>query len=179
MSLVSNGDTPPSKMPILPLPTIVVVPGAWHSPSHYLELTSRLGLAGFETVCLSSPSLNPVDPRTADVATDAAFIREKALLPLIHQSKDILLVMHSYGGSPGSAAAKSLSKSECHSRGYGGGIVGLVYISALLADEGISMLSAIGGTWHPYMGAKVRGGSIHTTGLSWWSSGPSDVYSCF
>ena len=167
MSLVPSRDTPPSRMPILPLPTIVIVPGAWHSPSHYLELTSRLGIAGFETVCLFAPSLNPADPQTADVATDAAFIREKALLSLIQQSKDILLVMHSYGGSPGSAAAKGRSKSECHCRGHRGGIVGFVYISALLADEGISMLSAIGGTWHPYMSANVRGCSIYTIGLSW------------
>ncbi|MCJ1471353.1 hypothetical protein MMC07_010001 [Pseudocyphellaria aurata] len=116
-------------------PTLVIVPGAFHSPSHYGELIARLHQSEWPTLCLALPSLNPSDPHQADVAGDSAFIRERMLLPLLEAGKDILLVMHSYGGIPGSCAATGLSKSERASQGHEAGIVGIVYIAAILSGE--------------------------------------------
>lgn len=132
-------------------PTFVLVPGAWHSPSHYGHLLARLHEAGHPTVSLALPSVNPEEPKKIDVGTDITFIREKMLLPLLEDGKDIVLVMHSYGGCPGGAAAKGLSKSERRSEGRQGGVIGLVFVAAFLAREGDSLRSALGGKFDPWV----------------------------
>jgi hypothetical protein len=59
--------------------------------------------------------------------------------------KDVILVMHSYGGVPGSAAAKDLSKEERAKESKPGGIVRLVYLAAFPIEEGVS-LDDLGGS---------------------------------
>ncbi len=54
--------------------------------------------------------------------------------------EDAVIVMHSDGGIPGSGAATGSSKAERRSRGLQGGVVGLVFIFALLAKEGQSVV---------------------------------------
>lgn len=124
-------------------PTIVIIPGAFHSPSHYDELITRLHRAEFPILCLALPTLNPQNPHTANVAADTAFIREKMLLPLLEAGKDILLVMHSYGGIPGSCAAKGLSKGKRSSQDHTAGIFGIVYIAAIMTGECESLYEGI------------------------------------
>lgn len=55
---------------------------------------------------------------------------------MIEKGKDSLLVCHSSAGHPGAAAALGHSKKENTAKGHDGGIVGLVFISAFLVDEG-------------------------------------------
>jgi hypothetical protein len=92
-------------------PTIVLAPGAWHSPSHYETLLSLLQNAGYPKTSSHLPSVNSADPKTATTEQDALFVREKILFHLLDEGKDVLLVLHSYGGLPGAAAAKGLSKT--------------------------------------------------------------------
>lgn len=75
----------------------------------------------------------------------------KLLNPLLDDGKDILLVMHSYSGSPGSVAARGLSQVERVSKGLEGGIIRLVFIAALVAPKGASLLSMVGGKFHPWV----------------------------
>lgn len=75
----------------------------------------------------------------------------KLLAPLLEVGKDIVLVMHSYGGPPGSVAARGQSKTERKSRGLKGGVIGLVFIAALLAPEGASLRDMVGGKFHPWV----------------------------
>ena len=128
-------------------PTIVLVPGAWHSPSHYTELIGAFEKAGYPTKSSRLPSVGSADPRNESTEKDANFIRGGLLSPLLDEEKDIVLVMHSYGGCPGAAAAKGLSKTE---RGSRSGIVCLVFITAFLAREGDSLKSALGGRFDPW-----------------------------
>ena len=126
-------------------PTVVIVPRAWYTPASYADLTALLQRADYPVRCKKLPSTDADMPSTQTVATDAAFLREQLLLPLIQDGADILLILHSYGGCPGSAAAKGLSKQECSSSGLHGGIVRLAYIAAFLAKEGVSLFSCLGG----------------------------------
>lgn len=48
----------------------------------------------------------------------------------------MVLLMHSYGGSPGNGSAVGLSKEERERDGKKGGVVGLVFVSAYVAKEG-------------------------------------------
>ena len=135
-------------------PTIVFIPGAWHTPAHYEDLLSLLEKAGYETKAIQLPSVGSDSPNEQSVVGDAQAIREQLLLPLLDAGRDILLVMHSYGGCPGGAAAKNLSKSA---RTTSGGIVGLVFIAALLAAENSSLLSSLPGCkFDPWVIVNVR-----------------------
>lgn len=138
-----------------PLPSIVIVPGAWHSPLHYQDLINQLQEAGYTTICNSLPSLNPSNPDEIGVSDDAAFIKDKLLTPILSAGKEVILVAHSYGGSPAGVAAKGLSISERKEKGEERGIVGLVYITALLVPEGVSLKSAVGGKFHPWVNINV------------------------
>jgi hypothetical protein len=77
------------------------------------------------------------------------------LLPLLDSGTDILLVLHSYGGLPGAAAAKGLSKVEREKEGKQGGVVGLAFITALVAREGDSLEQMVGGKLHDWADTDV------------------------
>jgi hypothetical protein len=139
----------------LSLPTVVLVPGAWHSPIHYKQLITLLQDAGYAVSSSPLPSLDPPEPDAITTTSDSAFIAEKLLAPLLEVGKDIVLVMHSYGGSPGSVAARGQSKTERKSPGLKGGVIGLVFIAALLAPEGASLRDMVGGKFHPWVQVNV------------------------
>jgi len=133
---------PPNKMS---LPTIVLIPGAWHVPEHYKPLIDSLKGARYEVISHQLPSVSSQTPREQSVANDASFIEKSLLLPILDAGKDVLLVMHSYGGCPGADAAKGLSKVERKAAGKKGGIIGLVFMCAFVAAEGDSLLSKLPG----------------------------------
>ncbi|KAF1956051.1 alpha/beta-hydrolase [Byssothecium circinans] len=127
------------------LPTIVLIPGAWHVPQHYTPLIDSLKARKFDIVADRLPSVGSKTPREQSVARDADFIKDNLLLPIINSGKEVLLLMHSYGGCPGADAAKGLSKKERQVAGKKGGIVGLVFMCAFVAAEGDSLLSKLPG----------------------------------
>lgn len=55
---------------------------------------------------------------------------------LANDGKDVLVVMSSFGGIPGTQAVKDLTRRERQEVGKPGGVTGLVYASALLIKEG-------------------------------------------
>ena len=126
-------------------PTIVLVPGAWHTPVHFEAFIHRLRDAGYPTISKQLKSVGSADPKNQTVVSDTNFIRQDVLLPELDQGKDIILIMHSYGGCPGAAAAKGLSKTERVAAGKEGGIIGLVFMCAFLAAEGDSLKSKLPG----------------------------------
>lgn len=128
--------------------TIAIIPGAFHTPSHFSSLCAQLENAGYDTASVQLPSVDPPTPTAAAVGTpsnDALFIREKLLLPLIEEEeKDVVLLMHSYGGIPGNGSAVGLSKGEREREGREGkkkgGVVGLVFVTAYVAREGQTVI---------------------------------------
>lgn len=137
--------------PTNPEPMIVLVPAAWFSPFHYVRFTDQLRLAGYETVSQRLPSCDSVNPKAQSMAVDSAFIVEQLLMPSINAGKEVVLMMHSYGGGPGAAAAKGISVTERRAAGKSGGIIGLIFISAFIAEEGQSLLSSGGGKYPPWV----------------------------
>lgn len=138
-------------------PALVLVPGAWHTPTHYEKLLSHLRSLGFETVCLQNPSCDASDPNEQSAAKDAAAIRENALLPLLDADRDVVFMMHSYGGKPGGAAAKGLDKASRQAEGKRGAVIGLIYICAFVAKEGESLVSKLpGNKLDPWVAEHVR-----------------------
>lgn len=127
-------------------PTILLISGAWFHSSTYDSFISHLQQLSFPTVYASYPSLNPSDPKTACASLDTGFIINEYLHPLIEdQGKDVVIVMHCYGGVPGSAAAVGLGKVQRVKKEKKGGVVGLIYISAIVVPGGASAADGLGG----------------------------------
>ena len=144
--------------------TIVLVTGAWHPSSAYKSLISDLVNAGYPVLVTSLPSLNPKDPSVCDCSSDASSVRQQFLPAIEEEGKDVILLCHSYGGIPGGGAAHSLSKSARMQQGKKGGVVGLIYISAFVVPEGMSLVNYLGGKHPPYLlGNKVRISFTSTT----------------
>ncbi|KAK2865367.1 hypothetical protein FQN49_003643 [Arthroderma sp. PD_2] len=147
-------------------PTIALVPGAWHTPAHYQDFLGEIEKAGYPTACLQLPSVDSSAPNDETVASNAAVVREKLLLPLLDDGKNVILVMHSFGGCVGSVAAAGLSKKD---RGSSGGVVGLIYIAAFLAKEGLSLFNALGGKLDDFVNADDATGQLTV-------ENPTDVF---
>ena len=135
------------------LPTIVLVPGAFHVDSAMDFLGAQLAQAGFNTRTFGLLTVNR--PKLT-VNDDARALRSAMLEPLIEeQGKDVVLYLHSYAGFPGSIATGGLSKAERLAAGQQGGILGLIYQSAFVPQEGNTLLQMIGGSYAPWQDANV------------------------
>ncbi|GFF44459.1 hypothetical protein IFM58399_07298 [Aspergillus lentulus] len=131
--------------------TIVFVPGAWITPDFYQPFLDALTKAGYPVRYAGYPSLDPADPTSADCKADSDAIAS-VIRPLVEdEARDVLLVMHSYAGMPGAAAAKGLAKTERMQQGKSGGIVGMVFIAAFLVPEGLSCAGLQGGYLPPWI----------------------------
>ncbi|MCJ1398871.1 hypothetical protein MMC11_002072 [Xylographa trunciseda] len=124
-------------------PTIVFVPGAFHTTAVFHELQSLLEAQGYPCVGRNPPSVVN-DPHHADLEADVTFYRSELIAPLLEDGKDIVLVLHSYGGASGGGAVQGLSKDERRRSGEKGGVMGLVYISAMCLPIGMSVQENLG-----------------------------------
>ncbi|CAG9939376.1 unnamed protein product [Clonostachys rosea f. rosea IK726] len=132
-------------------PVILVVPGAFGTPSGFDKLLPYLKDAGLSTHPGAYPSCNPASPSTATCLGDITSLRDNVLLPLIKQSKDVVVLAHSYGGVVGGAAAKGLDKKTRGAQGLSGSVIGLIYVAGNITLEGESLLEAVGGAYPPFI----------------------------
>lgn len=130
-------------------PTIVLVPGAWHTPDQYVATTSLLQAAGFKVNAVALPSVGS-KPAIKDFKPDVDAVRE-AIITALDNEEDVQVVCHSYGGLPASEATQGLSKKERIKDGKRSGVRGMSYICAFAADKGVSLYDALGGGPLPWM----------------------------
>ncbi|KAK7754319.1 hypothetical protein SLS62_003612 [Diatrype stigma] len=134
-------------------PVILLVPGAFGTPSGFDKLLPYFKEAGLSTHPGPYPSCNPSDPATATSSNDITTLRNDVLLPLLEQQqKDVVIIAHSYGGVVAGAAAKGLDKQTRSSQGKtGGSVIGLIYVAGNITVEGESLLQAVGGAYPPFI----------------------------
>ncbi|KAK7948008.1 uncharacterized protein PG986_008894 [Apiospora aurea] len=133
-------------------PVLVLCPGAFGTPDCFSKLLPFLSEAGIATQPGGYPSCDPADPTQATCAADIAHVRDNVLLPILdEQERDIVLLIHSYGGVVGGAAAKGLNKQTRAAQGRKTGILGLIYVAAIITLEGESLLDAVGGAYPPFI----------------------------
>lgn len=130
---------------------IVLVPGSFCPPTFYTKVTRILGSNGFTSVhesrLLSADSKDDQKQPPPKLEDDALYIHD-VLQKLISQGLDVVLVMNSYGGFPGTEALKGLPNrgklvGEVAS-GQSGAVVGLVYLGSFLPFPGDSLRSVMG-----------------------------------
>ena len=115
-------------------PTIVLVPGAWHTPAIYSGVVEDLSKHGYPTVSLPLASVG-ANPPHADFNGDVEAIRT-CLTKLVSEDKDVVLVVHSYSGLPGGEAPKGLAKKDREAQNLKGGVIRYVVINGFATPPG-------------------------------------------
>ncbi|KAF3025916.1 hypothetical protein E8E14_014904 [Neopestalotiopsis sp. 37M] len=120
--------------------SIVIVPAASALPVIYQQVVDAVRADGCDIEALWTPSVGLEDGSSREGAPptmydDAAFVAAH-ITKLADAGKDILVVMHSYGGVAGTQAAQGLIKTERQKQGKPGGIVGLAYMTCLVPELG-------------------------------------------
>ncbi|KKZ61233.1 hypothetical protein EMCG_04151 [[Emmonsia] crescens] len=122
-------------------PTIVFVPGGFHTPAIFDPVLPFLHAAGYPTTAVYLPGLG-VSPGIPDLKPDAEAVNT-VVGGLAELGRDVLVVAHSYGGVPTSQALEGLGKKERHAKGLAGGVVGLLFIAAHLPTKGKPAIEGI------------------------------------
>ncbi|EIW83281.1 alpha beta-hydrolase [Coniophora puteana RWD-64-598 SS2] len=125
-------------------PTVLIVHGSWHAPAHYEPLGRRLEERGYNVFCPPLPSWH-ADPRATTLRADADAI-EQALKKLVEdEQRHVVVVAHSYGGIVASEAVKaSYGRKERAVEGKEGGVLHIVYMCAIVVEEGKSLVDQWG-----------------------------------
>lgn len=119
-------------------PAIVLVHGAWHVPEHYTDFIQQLHQVGFEVFCPRLPTCDETKRLTSDMFSDAQVVRSQ-VVSLIDKSREVVMLLHSYGGAVGTEAVKGLSASECAAKGLRGGVTRLIYMCGFILQVGESV----------------------------------------
>ncbi|KAH8698761.1 Alpha/beta hydrolase fold-1 [Talaromyces proteolyticus] len=125
-------------------PTILFVPGSFCPPFFYTSVSDALERDGYETVIEPLLSANRAPPDPAATMYEDASILSSRIATLCDENKDVVLVMHSYGGVVGSEASKGLSKKGREAAGKKGGITKLIYVTAVVPEIGQSLKDVMG-----------------------------------
>ena len=140
-----------------PKPTIVFVPGAFHTSAHFEPISALLNQASFPTTTVEIPTT--ARAKTASYRDDVYAIRSLLERLVEEDGKEVLLALHSYGGVPGCQTVSGLERSKRKAEGKPGGVIHVLFIAALLVEQGQGMAAALeGGKAPPWAVFKVRKG---------------------
>ena len=124
---------------ISPNPVILFVHGAWHHPSCWEVIQKPLEQAGFPTRTATLASPGSPSPG-AGLKEDVAAVRKDLDELVTGQGKDVVMVMHSYGGMAGGGAVKGLEKKQREQSGEKGGVTACLFIASFLVPKGKGLL---------------------------------------
>lgn len=141
-------------------PTVLFIPGAWHLPDVFEDTRAALAACGFPSVAVGLPAIG-AEPPTKGLKDDTVAVHHE-IERLSDESKQVVVVAHSYGGMVGAGVVKGLGFAERQKAGKNGGVTMLVYMAAFVAKSGTSLLDMLGGKWLPWMKLDVST-SLFTT----------------
>jgi pimeloyl-ACP methyl ester carboxylesterase len=121
------------------LPSVLVVPGAWHKPDHFRLLVNELSDIDVHTVTLTSSGDDPATLR--DMHSDAEVIAQAAA----DIDGPVVVVAHSYGGVPTTQAFREP-----------GNVVRIIYVASFQLLAGEALVSANGGALMPWSRRRQR-----------------------
>ncbi|OAA72892.1 hypothetical protein LEL_08676 [Akanthomyces lecanii RCEF 1005] len=123
-------------------PALVFVPGAWHSAETWDRVIAEVNPKGYKSIAVTLPSTlgNPAATFGDDVKAVQQVIRQETEL-----GNDVVLVIHSYGGSVGNSAVKGFSRQSEGRADIRANVIGLVMIATGFTATGVAFLEAMGG----------------------------------
>ncbi|KAH6876380.1 Alpha/beta hydrolase fold-1 [Thelonectria olida] len=138
-------------------PTIVFAPGAWHTADCFDLARNALHARGWSTEAVDYPSVG-AEPPTKGLHDDAAALRN-TLTRLCDAGKEIILVVHSYGGLVGANAVEGLGYRQRRNEAKVGGVIMFVYMAAFVTPLGKSIKEMLSGQFLPWM--NFQGEYVH------------------
>ena len=142
-------------------PVFVLVPGAALTPSHYAYLQHLLLGQGYGALSALLPTVGATSPVTAE--DDAEYVRSRMLLPILDiEEHDVIMISHSYGGMPASAAARGLGKADRAAEGKTTSVLGQIFVASILprGGDGMDIIATFNGQLPPHLQLDVRNCSI-------------------
>ena len=99
-------------------------------------------------------------PATANLEHDTALIRD-TLKFLANSGRDILVLMHSYGGVVGTNALENLLAAQRRSQGLFGGVKHIVYMAAFVQPAGTRLTDPFNGNPPPWLDEDTEKDIVH------------------
>ena len=128
-------------------PTIVFVPGAFHTSVHFEPMSALLNEASFPTTTVDLPTT--ARARTASYKDDVYAVRSVLETLVKEGGKEVVVALHSYGGVPGCQTISGLERSRRKAEGRPGGVIHVLFIAALLVEQGQKLADALQGGKRP------------------------------
>lgn len=139
-----------NQLPTMPKkPTILLIPGAWHQGDTFSPVAHILRVQGYQAETITLPSAG--GPTSTTAYDDAKYIRKTHLNNLVAQGKEVIIVMHSYSGIPGTECVKGFARRDLATQGKNGGVVSLIYLSAFIVPAGASIQPFLPGGLDSFM----------------------------
>lgn len=112
-------------------PSLVFVPGAWHSPEYWSKVTALLN--DYKCICPELPTTTGSGAFKDDL--------EAVRAAILSAEGQVVVVVHSYGSIPGSSALKGLTGSR---------VIGIIAIATGFPMTGVNLLDGFGGKPPPF-----------------------------
>jgi pimeloyl-ACP methyl ester carboxylesterase len=126
-------------------PTLILVPGSWHTPAVWDKVVEHLHAQHYKCVPVSLPSCS--SNASATFSDDIQAVR-KTIITEIEEGRDVALVVWSYGGQVGNSAIKGLTGADGKGRGR---VLGVALIASGFPVTGVGFLEATGGVPPPFI----------------------------
>lgn len=144
-------------------PTLVFVPGAWHTAETWTQTIAELKPKGFECIAVTLPSTVSV---SAGFGDDVKAVQD-AVRAESDKGRDVVLVVHSYGGHVGNSAIRGFAqkahddtvKSQVQDGSSSGYIIGMAMIATGFSATGLNFLELLGGNPPPFWVADTEKGT--------------------
>ncbi|KAK6715138.1 hypothetical protein SNK04_006069 [Fusarium graminearum] len=133
-------------------PVLLFVTGAWHPPKCYDVLKTALVDSGYEVVIPKMPSVGPGSHGVTWEADKAKIIETAE--PLFAQGQEVVLIAHSYGGIPATAATQGQGVHERAQAGLKGGFQSIIFLAAFaIPVKGWDLITTFGGSYPGWLQA--------------------------
>ena len=133
-------------------PTIIIAHCAFHQAAHYETFTTSMNEAGFSRVHTSQlPSAGHIPPE--DAFTKEVTVLLQAIASELLAGNDVMVLAHSYGGIPVTEALIEIGKDV---KGEAGKILGIVFVAAMMPDDGENLATAMKTGVAPWVKIEVR-----------------------
>ncbi|KAM0331399.1 hypothetical protein ACHAQA_003072 [Verticillium albo-atrum] len=137
-------------------PSILLVHGAWHQPSHYDLLTTALRESGYNVITPANVTAGSAEEVKGKTHLDDLEVIRASIKPILDAGEEIVVLSHSYGGIPGSAVVEGNAIEDRAAQGLKGGIKAAIYVAAFAVPQrGLSVLDAVGGKYADHFNVHV------------------------
>ncbi|PQE15338.1 alpha beta-Hydrolase protein [Rutstroemia sp. NJR-2017a BBW] len=111
-------------------PTLIFVAGAWYSTETWSKVIKLLEAEGFKCIPVGLPTTT--GDASVSFGDDFKVVRE-AIIGETSQKRNVVLVVHSYGGAVGQSAIRDLTRPTDKQSGY---VIGLVMTGSGFGQTG-------------------------------------------